>query len=195
MRHSIRIALFVFPALLAGCSDVTDTLGLGRNPPDEFAVVDRPPLAMPPDFDLRPPKPGAPRPQDMSTNKRASTMLFGSGAAVANTPDRHDAFMAADGTPGRNESGGEKALLQDAGVNKAESGIRETVDREAAQKVVGSEHLVDELLWWRKKESPATTVDATAEAERLKEAKDKGEPVNQGATPVIERKKSGWLGL
>jgi hypothetical protein len=193
MRHSVWIALFGLTALLAGCSDITDTLGLGRNPPDEFAVVDRPPLALPPDFDLRPPQPGAPRPQDESTNKRASTMLFGPGAQVSSTPDR--GFLAGNGTSNASHSDAEKALLETAGAAKAETGIREKVDREASQKVVGTRHLVDELLWWRKTEAPATTVDAIAEAERLQESKEKGEPVNQGATPVIEKKKSGWLGM
>jgi hypothetical protein len=186
MKHYVLLAVLGLAALFAGCSDVADTLGLGRNPPDEFAVVDRPPLALPPDFDLRPPKPGAPRPQEINTAQRASTMLFGPKAKMA---DR-DASP-----PDESRSDAEKALLESAGAAHADPNIREMVDREAAQKVVGTTHLVDELLWWRKPESSATTVDAEAEAERIKEAKEKGEPVNQGATPVIERRKSSWLGL
>jgi hypothetical protein len=50
-------------------------------------------------------------------------------------------------------------------------------------------------LWWRKSETQGTTVDAPAEAERIKQAKEKDEPLNKGATPIIERKKSGWLGM
>jgi hypothetical protein len=191
MKRFSLFAVLGLVAVLAGCSDVADSLGLGRNPPDEFAVVDRPPLAMPPDFELRPPRPGAPRPQDVNTSKKASTMLFGPNAKVANTSDRN--FLAAG--EGESSSDGEKALLDSAGASRAEPTIRDIVDREASQKVVGNRHLVDELLWWRKEDSSATTVNATAEAERIKEAKEKGEPVNQGATPVIERKKGGWLGL
>jgi len=85
--------------------------------------------------------------------------------------------------------------MSSAGAARADPNIRELVDREASQKVVGNRHLVDELLWWRKTEVPTTTVDAQAEAERIKEAKEKNEPINQGATPIIEKKKSGWLGL
>ena len=194
MKRSILIAALGLLAALAGCGDVADTLGLGRNPPDEFAVVDRPPLALPPDFELRPPKPGAPRPQEENTTKRASTMLFGANTNVGNTTD-HDSFMA--GAPPAEESrtDAEKALLEAAGATRAEPNIREIVDREASQKVVGNKHLVDELLWWRKDTPQGTTVDAPAEAARIKEVKDKSEPINQGATPVIERKKSGWLGL
>lgn len=170
---------------LSACSDFRESLGLGRSPPDEFAVVDRPPLSMPPDFGLRPPKPGAPRPQEVDMTQRASETLFGSKT-------KRTDVGAPDAT---GYSGGEKALLDAAGATKADPDIRTTVDRESSDKAVGSTHLVDELLWWRQDEKPGVTVDAVAESERIQQAKEKGEPVNQGATPIIEREKSGWLGL
>jgi len=177
-----RLALLGALLALTGCSGAADALGLGRNAPDEFAVVDRPPLSMPPDFELRPPRPGAPRPQEVKTTDRASQTLFGDKTASKT--------FASGGT-----SDSEKALLDSAGTAKAEPNIREVLDREASQKVVGSTPLVEELLWWRDPNASATTVDATAESKRLKEAKEKGESVNAGATPIIEKSKSGWLGL
>ena len=45
--------------LVSACGEIREDLGLGRNVPDEFAVVEHPPLSMPPDFSLRPPRPGA----------------------------------------------------------------------------------------------------------------------------------------
>lgn len=190
MKRTFLIAsLGLFP-LLAGCGGVAETLGFGRNAPDEFAVVDRPPLAMPPDYSLRPPKPGAPRPQETAATTHASAMLFGPNAKVATTTDRNNVDSDT-----QVRSVAEKALLETAGTDKAEPDIREVVDREAAEKVAANPHLIDSLLWWRKSEPPATTVDAPEEAERIKEAKEKGEPVNQGATPVIEKRKSGWIGL
>lgn len=180
-RYFLLIGLAVLG--LSACSDIREGLGLGRSPPDEFAVVDRPPLSMPPDFGLRPPRPGAPRPQEVDTSQRASETLFGANKNAVGAPDASDF------------SGGEKALLEASGANKADPDIRTTVDRESSDKVVGSTHLVDELLFWKPEEKSGTIVNAPAEAERIKEAKEKGEPVNQGATPIIERKKSGWLGL
>ena len=46
---------------LAACSgdELTRTFGLTRDAPDEFQVTTRAPLSMPPDFNLRPPRPGA----------------------------------------------------------------------------------------------------------------------------------------
>lgn len=183
-RFILALALTVLA--LSACSDVTESLGLGRNPPDEFAVVDRPPLSMPPDFGLRPPKPGAPRPQEIDMTQRASETLFGGNASKA------PIVGAADAT---GYSGGEKALLEASGATKADPDIRNIVDRETSDKVVGSPHLVDELLWWKKDSLPGVTVDAPAEAARIRDAKTKGDALNQGATPIIERQKSSWLGL
>lgn len=175
--RSLGFMAFAFLTLTA-CGEMRESLGLGRNQPDEFAVVDRPPLSMPPEFGLRPPVPGTPRPQDVNMSQRANDVLF-----------------PGNGSTGNDASESEKALLAVTGAAKADPNIREVVDREAAQKAVASKHLVEELLWWKPKEKPATTVDAPAEAARIKEAKDKGEPLNQGSTPVIEREKGGFLGL
>lgn len=180
--------LLVIPLVLAtltACSDVRESLGLGRSPPDEFAVIDRPPLSMPPDFGLRPPKPGAPRLQQVDITQRASDALFSNDEANG---QKASATLEAP-------SDAEKALLEQSNASRAEPNIRTIVDRETSQKVVESPHLVDELLWWKKDKDNTTTVDAAAEAARIKDAQDKGVPYNASPTPIIEREKSGWLGL
>ena len=55
-------------ALLAGCSgdQLTRTFGLARDSPDEHTVTTLAPLSIPPDYNLRPPSPGAPHPQEQS---------------------------------------------------------------------------------------------------------------------------------
>jgi hypothetical protein len=64
---------------LGGCArgSVQDALGLGKRAPDEFAVVKRAPLIVPPEFDLRPPDPGAPRPNIGRTSDQARVALTG----------------------------------------------------------------------------------------------------------------------
>jgi hypothetical protein len=176
-RSTILLGLSVL--CLSACGELREDLGLGRNPPDEFAVVERPPLSMPPDFGLRPPRPGAPRPQEFEADRQASAVLFGEKQAKG----------------ARALSPSEKAILESSGATKADPSIRETVDRESSQKVVASEHLVQRLMDWNGEAKNGTTVDAAAEAERLKKAQENNEPLTSGATPVIEKKKSGWLGL
>jgi len=181
-RMRSYLALGLAALSLAACGDVRDDLGLGRSSPDEFAVVDRAPLSVPPEFTLRPPLPGAPRPQEVDQTQRADTTLFGEEGS------------AAQKNTGRMSSA-EQMLLASTGADKANPDIRQVIDREASQRIVGDEHLVDNLLWWKKEPPPGVAVNAPAEAARIKAAKAKGQPLNKGATPIIERQKSGWLGL
>jgi hypothetical protein len=64
---------------LSGCSEVRRSIGLDRTMPDEFAVESRAPLVLPPDYDLRPPQPGAPRPQEMTAAERARRVIESAG--------------------------------------------------------------------------------------------------------------------
>ena len=64
---------------LAGCSDFKQAIGLEPTMPDEFAVESNPPLVIPPEFDLRPPTPGAPRPQEVSISKQAEQVIDQAG--------------------------------------------------------------------------------------------------------------------
>ncbi len=88
--------------LLAGCgNDLTRTFGLTRDAPDEFTVTTRAPLSMPPNFSVRPPLPGAPRPQEQSERKQAEEALVPQTALT--------------GAPTGQASPGQAALVQAAG--------------------------------------------------------------------------------
>ncbi|HLV08159.1 MAG TPA: DUF3035 domain-containing protein [Croceibacterium sp.] len=50
---------------------------LSRERPDEFAVQRQAPLVIPPDFELVPPQPGAPRPAEGTAAQDALDALFG----------------------------------------------------------------------------------------------------------------------
>lgn len=50
--------------------------GSGKNSPDEFSVVNRPPLVIPPEAELKPPRPGEPKAQEMDPGRRAFEALF-----------------------------------------------------------------------------------------------------------------------
>lgn len=179
---SAAVLLGLASLAISGCSSARESLGLGRTPPDEFAVIDQPPLSIPPDFGLRPPMPGMARPQVVDSSDRAKEILLG-GASSGEAVDTSSV------------SEGEKALLAQSGADNAPADIRDTINRESAERTSASPHLVDRLLWWKKGEPSGTVVDAQGEAARLQDAKEKGEAPTSGATPVIERNRTGWLGL
>lgn len=153
---------------LAGCGGVKQQLGLERKSPDEFAVVKRAPLSLPPDFSLRPPRPGAPRPQEKATSDQAEETVFGGD-------------VAANEAPGR----GDQILLQEAGADQAHPNIRQAVDRDLASMPPAQQTAVKKILNIGKTQAPAASVvDAKAEAERLKNNAATGKPVTAGQTPA-----------
>ena len=76
---AVNILLLAGPLLIAGCGDFKRSIGLEPTLPDEFAVESRAPLTIPPDFDLRPPTPGAPRPQEKSADQQAKQLIEQAG--------------------------------------------------------------------------------------------------------------------
>jgi hypothetical protein len=164
--------------LLSGCSgdSLTRTFGLTRDAPDEFTVVTRAPLSMPPDFSMRPPLPGAPRPQDETSRSKAESALVPE-AALGGSP--------VGVTPGQ------VALVRDAGGTTAPD-IRQRVDQEA-RVATNNDSFVDKVLYWRKDDSQKAVVDPAAETKRLQQNSALGQSPVAGDTPIIKDKKSGWF--
>lgn len=187
MLAALAVAL---PALAGGCSSVKEQLGLTKQSPDEFKVVSRAPLSMPPDYNLRPPTPGAPRPQEGTTRDQAAAAVFGyPGAGLQ--PDQIPPI--GEGEAEAAQSSGESALLQSAGAGGVDPNIRLLVDSETAADQADSETLADTLVFWRDPEPYGDVIDAEAEQKRLQENAALGQPVTTGETPVIVRKKRGML--
>ncbi|QZD90743.1 DUF3035 domain-containing protein [Qipengyuania aurantiaca] len=110
MNTIARIALLgATSSLLAACGGGGF---LNRDRPDEFAVQRQAPLVVPPDFNLVPPAPGAPRPAEGSAAEQTLEALFGGPAQ---------------------RSAVETSALDRAGV--AEPGIRSQVGSEGTNTV------------------------------------------------------------
>jgi hypothetical protein len=167
---------------LGACSGVSDQLGLSKSSPDEFRVVAHEPLAMPPDFQLRPPQPGAPRPQEDSTQEQAQIAVF---RAV---PSKEPVLEAATDP---SLTAGEQALLKSAGADRSDPNIRELIDQETTAINAADESFITKLIFWYEQEPPGVVVDPDAEARRLRENAALGRAPTAGETPVIERKAKG----
>src|SRR5882672_5056529 len=78
MRRTILIptGLVALSALaLGGCSAFENLGGAKKVSPDEFKIVSHSPLTMPPNAELRPPRPGEPRPQETTPSDQAKEAL------------------------------------------------------------------------------------------------------------------------
>jgi hypothetical protein len=163
--------------LLGGCSDkLSRTFGLTRDAPDEYTVTTRAPLSMPPDYNLRPPRPGAPRPQEQSERQQAEEALVPALAL---------------GAPQGTTSPGQAALLQEAGP-VAPADIRRRVDQDA-RLASNDDSIIDKVLYWRKPSTDHAEVDARRESQRLRQNSALGQGPDVGETPIIQQRKTGWF--
>jgi hypothetical protein len=169
--------------ILAGCAEARRAVGLEKTPPDEFAIISRAPLSMPPDYALRPPQPGAPRPQDLTARQQARQTVFRAGG-------EQQASLA---TPKGGRSDAEMAFLGHAQAGQADPNIRAIVNEENSRLVEAETSFVDRLLFWRTPQPPGTVVDAQKEQQRLRENIALGKPPNEGEVPTIQRKKRALL--
>lgn len=169
LRKSLAVVAGAALIGTAGCSSLSKAVGNQKNSPDEFAVVTKAPLVIPPDFSLRPPRPGARRPQERDSSQDASAAVFGSASGI-------DAAAQTDG---------ERMLLVTAGADDADNSIRDLVDSEYFTVQRTGRGFANKILFWKGETvDPATLVDSEAEAERLRKNEDLGEPVTEGETPA-----------
>lgn len=173
-KKLIHILILSGAALsVTACEKTKEQFDFSKKAPDEFAVVRRAPLEMPPEFSLPAPQPGAQRPQEKATTELAREAVLGESAAPQEQADT--------GT-----SEGENILLQKTGAAAASSDIRQKVDEETAKIAEDKMPGIDKLkkLVGKDVEPAAKVVDPVAEAARLKKLKEQGKPVTQGETPT-----------
>ena len=144
---------------LGGCSHVNSALGLGSATPDEFRVVARAPLVVPPDYSLRPPAPGEPRPQELQPESAARTAMLGERLAES-------------------RSDGEKIFASQAGADKADPLVRFTVDDEFGDLAHKDKSFADKVMFWH---SDSTRTPSEA---KLAAAADTPAPVDPTAPGV-----------
>ena len=175
MVHIRTSLLVVRPAVIAvmlglvpaGCSigttsGVREALGLDKNPPDEFAVVTKAPLVVPPNYELRPPQEGAAPLNAVDPRLAARESTFGGSTKV------------------RTASRGEAALLRKAGAYNADGSIRRTLNKESAAIAKKNRSMTSSILFWQKPDKQGEVIDAKAEAKRLRKNRRSGKRANAG---------------
>ncbi|KAK0341719.1 hypothetical protein LTR94_025250, partial [Friedmanniomyces endolithicus] len=160
--RSAAVLTFALSAALAvsACGSIRQGVGLTKVVPDEFVTVSSAPLTVPPEYGLRPPAPGQPRPQELAPESAARQILLGQRQAVTRTP-------------------GEQVLVAQAGAEQADPLARYVIDDEFGDISHKEESFADRVLFWRKDDASTQaattrqtaegqqTIDATTEAARL----------------------------
>ena len=143
------VAVVAAAAAVTGCQTFARSAGMTKTTPDEFRVVTSAPLTLPPDYSLRPPRPGDPRPQEMAPDQEAHAALFGTDVA-------------------QNASPGERSLVSAAGADAIDPSVRDQVDFESQNIVHRSDAFVDSILNFNHSNDPsAAPMNGETEQQRL----------------------------
>ena len=181
VKRAIVASALVAAVGLTGCTSTRKALGMNKVTPDEFRVVTKAPLVVPPDYSLRPPAPGKPRPQELQPESAARLALLGQREAEG-------------------RSDGEKLLVAKAGADKADPLIRYVVDDEFGDVAHKETSFADKVMFWKSDKKPAgpaaastgadtpAAIDAAAEEARVAKLTG-GKPV------VIQREQSSKIKL
>lgn len=169
----ICVAVLPFTMLgVGGCGGPGNTIGFEKTSPDEFAVLRKPPLTIPPDYTLRPPEPGAPGLREKPISVQAQNEVFDAGnelKADANTE-------------------GEYELLRKADALNVNPDIKKLIDEEFTIYAQESENFFETILFWRGNNLKGEVINSSLESQRLRENAALGLPPNTGNTPIIERR-------
>lgn len=152
-------------ATLAGCAS--------SGGPDEFRVVRKAPLTVPPEYNLRPPTLGQARPQELSPEAQARVAVFGVDF-------------------GANASEGEKAFVRAAGGDAVERTVRQQVDFDNNQMLRKNRNFADMIFNWGGAPGEAV-IDPAAEAERLRTESEAVKDLTGGGPVLIQPKQTSKL--
>ncbi|MBL4871676.1 MAG: DUF3035 domain-containing protein [Robiginitomaculum sp.] len=146
------ITLITASALIStGCSSAGRALGMGKTTPNEFNILTKPPLVVPPEYNLRPPRSGELNIEEKYATVAARKALIGEIDPVK-------------------PSQGESILMAKAGGGRADPAIRVIIDGQNSIERKGR-GFTDRVIFWKdgKAVGPdGLPLDPDTEARRMK---------------------------
>ncbi|MGJ8563742.1 MAG: DUF3035 domain-containing protein [Alphaproteobacteria bacterium] len=152
MQNMMKISAIALLGLsVTGCASASKTLGLTKAAPNEFNILTKAPLVVPPEYNLRPPRVGESSSENNYSQEAARKALIGD---------------IDDSEPTQ----GEIVLMAKAGANRANPEIRLVIDGQNSveRKTSG---FADRVLFWDNGSAKApdgSPLDPEGEARRLK---------------------------
>tara|TARA_B100001179_G_C18519824_1_gene372262 strand:+ start:341 stop:982 length:642 start_codon:yes stop_codon:yes gene_type:complete len=200
MRAFVPVLIVMVLTACGSGGNVRQTLGLNKSAPDEFKVVSRPPLSVPPEFFLEPPRPGEPPRETQRAEDRAESLLLqdsdleldlsgelgselGSldGFEMSSVPTATDPVLTSSVG-----SVGESRFLERIGADDADDEIRLKLiqDRQSTSEEEDTTQNAVQR-WLGLDATDDSVVNPQGEAERIREKMDKEETIS-GEDAVID---------
>jgi hypothetical protein len=153
LKGAAKIAVILGIGLpLIGCESVREATGAAKIQPDEFTVLTKAPLVIPPDYNLRPPQPGVASRNELDPDDQGRAALFPQNAA------------AAAAALGAAYSDGEKLLLGKTNALNIDPNIRRAITSDVGQEDQGADFAQRVLYEGAGAPPPAPAANAPAPA-------------------------------
>ena len=192
LRHNRRgrrlaaplVCLALGTLVLSGCGSARQTFGLDRTPPDEFSVLTRAPLAVPPEYKLRPPDARRSAPAGIGYPPAGGIRRVRLGPADP---------PAGGGLQRRpSQAASRRSSIRPAPPRSSRASAPPstgTRPRRRPRTPASSTACCS----GRSRTRPAPSSTREQEQQRLRENAALGKPVTEGDTPVIERRRKAPL--
>ncbi len=141
---NILIIFFFSSLFIVSCSKVRESAGVNRKSMDEFAVIENPPLIIPPDFNLLPPDQLEEKNLENEESELAKEILFG----LEDDTEINDLKLSTM-----------EHILNQSMAGGIDNSIREEIDEQFA-----SEKKLSSKSW----DNEMEILDSIAESERLR---------------------------
>ena len=163
---NIFILLLLSSVLVASCSKVRESAGVNRKNIDEFAVIENPPLVIPPDFNLLPPDQLEEKNLDKAESDLAKEILFGLEGETNND---------------NSELSTMENILSESNADETDDSIRNEIDEQfASEKGSISKSWDDEM----------EILDSISESERIRKKLLNNDTESNEEAPKIKVKKT-----
>ena len=162
------LGITVMGAVVTSCDQTRHALGLERSQPDEFTVLERPPLSVPPSLHLKPPV----------------TRKTGEAEARAIRQKAENLVLKPKPSFGT-QSAAETTLLQKAGTDQAQTNVREMIDQETNVDK-SAEDLGQKLLFWQDPKPQGDVIDPVEERKKLAQEKKQSSESKRSLSPSSE---------
>ena len=160
------LIFFLTLHFIYGCSKIRESAGVARKSPDEFQVIENPPLVIPPDYSLVPPDQLQEKDIDNIEKELAEAILFG---------------LEENNITEGNQLSIMNQILLEAKTGKVSDTIRDEIDNDFVK-----EMSIDKFQFEWKDEKEV--LDAVKESERIRNKKFNNESIAIGDIPIVKQK-------
>ena len=164
--NKMKIILILSILALYSCSSVRNSAGVNRKSIDEFAVIENPPLIIPPDFNLLPPDQLKEKNIDDIESELAAEILFG---LDANENDNQKNINTID-----------QILINTKAIN-TDNDIRNEIDEDFANEIN------TESIFQIEFKNEIEILDAIKESERIRNKIFDGKAIGEGKVPIKKK--------